>query len=304
MAFDLAFYDWVQGSGTDVPEAATAMFVLSRQLMFTAVMIGGWAILRKRLPWWWIGLSLVLCIIVLADYLSLAPLLALAGGVSPRLESANSDLVLMILLGVVASILTGLALWRRTRSQDRVIWAVVTTVMVATGTWFHLLFINGQMISLFFEEERFLQQVADLPEPEFKAICQGLDLICTSNPVGETYTYDPLPLLTDTIAQYRSRRPEQAPPGARVGFSGHNPDNTTDGPYAYAYLEQNGTYRVLVSRSRLRVPYNATAAAFMLQIGVAHVIWLFGGLAVMAGHRRSVTKLITKAKRRLTRRSE
>jgi hypothetical protein len=252
-------------------------------------LVGLWLILRRRINWPVVGGAFLVSLIAgdrlffwEKDFGKLAYL------IWPRWGMANSDTHRYVLLMLVALVLSAMIAWKRWRNIDRILWAWVSWVMMATTIIFHIYFVHADLMTVVLRRVDDLKAIAAMSDAGFDAACTGMKLYCERGAFVEGQSIaPPSKRISDDIRRENDKRSLFTDQYDLVYFTGNS---QADGPYG-AFLRRSGkSYRFLLDREGLQQPYLAVVIGFYAQAAFAYTIWTSLGLLLIYRHTRRFAK--------------
>ena len=264
------------------------LFAVSRELipvgqaaLHMLVFAAWWLVIRRALPIWGIGATVIAGLLVQRFELIDGLLFrwALGAGLYP---SANPQWIKLALLGSAMLILWSLVAIRRTRSLDRLFMAVIVTMNLVLVTLFHLVLVEGALRATTQRSAHLMQTVIRAPEPAYSHLCGTLELECYGWADGAAVpalspaeTMMLLPLLAQTVTL----------PEAEHTWL-YSRDFSVTNHVQASYLRSGKTNRLIIDDGPLTHATRRYQAWFYLLQIAATYGWLFGGLLVLTLHKR------------------
>ncbi|GAB5390223.1 MAG: hypothetical protein Alpg2KO_31910 [Alphaproteobacteria bacterium] len=234
------------------------------------------------------GLVIALVIGLIADQAE-APE-ALASALSsldllPDRIAMFSGAILVIIMGFVMGCgLLAASTRRRHRSRDRVVTGCVLVVITSLLWGYHVLLINGWLLAEIETDASRALQVLSIGGDDhsaFMTACQQLDYECQTGPATGRISHSSEHLSNLATGWLESTRDGLQQPGDPLSFTLADGLATPQYPFAMAYAERGGQYRMAIDLAGPRVSFDSSRISFFVIANVATVFWvILGGLVI------------------------
>lgn len=241
---------------------------------------------------------------IIHDALAAIGFYALAYGETGLASEINIQYGIVTAYGLVFPAALAMALWRRSVARWFVV--LIMTATLGTTTLFHLVIVDSALLTYLEEARadtrRAMAAAIDLPRPEdFEAQCAQAGVLCAQLPVTSGLPADWKASVAEPLARAAERLHWQVMGSGAERYSTTviRPAGALDRDVRgqqYLYRRQGGMYRVAIDvRSYNHLPARHKIY-FATLTSAAHLWWVFGGMALLAFHRRRVAYQFLKAR--------
>lgn len=204
------------------------------------------------------------------------------------LRNLTHEAVLVMLTWIVAMGLLTQSLFRRQRSVDRVIMGVACFAVSSLLYGYHLIVINGDLLTTLKTEEVFLERSIKWESEAFNSLCETPGYDCIDGVHGGEFEYpssaEIAKQVEDYLGFYRSRGHEAFAFTLSRGLS------VADHPFAAAVWDDSEGFRAIISRERPLNWMNSTKNVFGIFSWAAQIFWISFALLTIALHQWMINK--------------
>lgn len=199
------------------------------------------------------------------------------------------EAILIVLAWLFAIVLLVMSAFKSKRSVDRLIIGVATLAVSGLLYGYHMVVINGDLLTTLTTEDRFLMEVTEWDDQSFQSLCAMKGYDCLTGESGMRFEYPASKeinqQINDYLGFYRARS------NGAIAFSFNRGLSVAEHPFAAAVVD-NGEqgFRAIISRERPLYWMNSAKNIFGLISWTAQIFWISFALLTIGLHQLMIHK--------------